>query len=140
MKDKFFIDTNIFVYTFSPGYPDKMEKSRAIVREAHTHGHGCISYQVVQEFFNVALKKFTAPLSPSDCEKYLDAVLAPLCEIYAGPGLFHKALNVYERWKFSFYDALIVAAALNTNCDILYSEDLQHQQAVETMTIINPFV
>ena len=139
MKDKFFIDTNVFVYTFSSNDPAKKEESLTIIKGALSNGNGCISYQVVQEFFNVALKKFIVPLSHLDCRKYFNSVLEPICEVYAGPRLFGKALEISERWKLSFYDSLIVAAALFADCEILYSEDLQHNQQIETLKIVDPY-
>ncbi len=67
-------------------------------------------------------------------------VLVPLCEVYGGINLFYKALELTERWKFGFYDSLIVSAALHAECTMLYSEDLQHQQKIEFLTIVNPFL
>ncbi|MFO7761026.1 MAG: PIN domain-containing protein [Desulfobia sp.] len=139
MKDKFFIDTNIFVYTFRSDIPEKQEEANGIVRSAVVGRNGCISYQVAQEFINVATRKFVVPLSIADCRKYFDTILVPLCEVFAGIGLYHRALDVKERWRFSFYDALIVAAALQADCTLLYSEDLQHGQKIGDLTIINPF-
>jgi predicted nucleic acid-binding protein len=54
--------------------------------------------------------------------------------------LYHRALDVQSRWKFSFYDSLIVAAALGLGCKTLWSEGLQHGQKIDGLTIRNPFV
>jgi len=70
----------------------------------------------------------------------LNKILAPLCEVYANLELFHNALDIMERWQYSIYDSLIIAAALYTDCKILYFEDLQHRQKIELLTIMNPFV
>jgi len=69
----------------------------------------------------------------------MDFVLTPLCEAFVSVDLLKQALDVAERWRFSFYDSLIIAAALQTNCTILYSEDMQHEQKIQTITIRNPF-
>ena len=140
MKDKYFIDTNIFVYSFDNREPDKQEISRRIIRNALKDHYGCISSQVIQEFLNVALKKFARPLSVKDGVGYMKSVLVPLCEIYTSSDLYSKTLEVYERWKFSFYDSMIIAAALRTSCSVLYSEDLQHGQEIQSLTIYNPFI
>ena len=87
----------------------------------------------------MATRKFAVPLSVQDCEKYLNAVLHPLCEVFTSVELYHRALELMERWQFSFYDSLILASALQANCKILYSEDLHHQQRIQTLTIVNPF-
>jgi predicted nucleic acid-binding protein len=140
MSDKFFIDTNIFVYTFCPAEPVKQHKSLEIVRTALNQGTGCISSQVVQEFINVALKKFTHPLSTTDCRRYLDAVLVPLCEVYPGNALYYKSLELFDRNHIAYYDSLIVAAALQAGCVRLYTEDMQQGQHFESLLVLNPFV
>ncbi len=140
MSAKFFIDTNIFVYTFCPAEPVKQQKSLEIIMSALNQGAGCISSQVVQEFINVALKKFATPLSATDCRRYLDAVLAPLCEVYAGYTLYHKSLDIFARYQLAYYDSLIVAAALQAGCATLYTEDMQHGQHFDNLLVTNPFL
>lgn len=139
MKDKYFIDTNIFVYSFDPQDIIKRNISRDLIKRALKDQVGCISSQVIQEFINVATKKFNPPLSIQDCSKYLNSVLAQLVEIYSSVELYHKALEIFERWKYSFYDSLIITTALQTDCTILYSEDFQHGQKIQSLTIVNPF-
>jgi predicted nucleic acid-binding protein len=94
---------------------------------------------VVQEFLNVATRKFTRPLTAQQAQHYLDAVLDPLCGVYASNGLYRKAIEIQERWRYAFYDSLVIASALASGCRTLYSEDLQDGQAVESLTIVNPF-
>lgn len=140
MTGNYFLDTNILVYTFDPSRREKQSISRNLVREALTNRSGCISYQVIQEFLNLASRKFATPLSISDCQTYLSNVLEPLCEVFASTGLLHRALEVSSRWRWSFYDSLIVAAALSVESKILYTEDFQHNLKVEDMIIRNPFL
>lgn len=71
---------------------------------------------------------------------YLDNVLNRLWEVYPTQKLFHNALDISERWQYSFYDSLIIASAREASCSILYSEDLQHRQKIYSLEIINPFV
>jgi len=140
MKDKFFIDTNILVYSFDASSPVKQNISQEMIKKALGDQVGCISSQVIQEFLNVSSKKFKPALSSEDCLKYLNTVLSPLCEIFTSIDLYRATIEISERWKYSFYDSMIITAALQTNCGILYSEDLQHKQKVQTLTIINPFI
>lgn len=140
MKDKFFIDTNILVYSFDLSNPAKWQKANHLIKMALVESKGCISYQVIQEFLNVATKKFATPLSIRDCQRYLDSVLHPLCQVFASVDLYHQALDLMQRWQYSFYDSLILAAALQADCKILYSEDLHHEQPIKSLTILNPFV
>ena len=140
MKDKFFIDTNVFVYSFDKQNDKKRKKANELIKTALLNHGGCISSQVIQEFMNVATKKFDMPMSIPDCEKYLKNVLSPICHVFTSLELYYKSLDVMERWQYSFYDSLIIAAALQAECKILYSEDLQHNQKIQYLTIINPFL
>ncbi|MGK5091604.1 PIN domain-containing protein [Deltaproteobacteria bacterium TL4] len=139
MNAKYFLDTNVIVYSFDPSILEKQSVARRLLSNALT-GQGCISYQVVQEFINVATRKFKTPLSLQDCKKYLNDVLAPLCEIFPSIEFYSQALQIKERWQYSLYDSLVVTAALQSNCTILYSEDLQHGQVIDQLTITNPFL
>ena len=140
MSDSYFLDTNILVYTFDSSHPEKQAIARQLVSNALNNRAGCISYQVIQEFLNVASRKFARPLSLTDCQAYLSSVLEPLCEVFASTGLFHRALEISSRWKLSFYDSLIIAAALSAECKVLYTEDLHHSLKIEDLVITNPFL
>lgn len=139
MNDKIFLDTNILIYTFDSSEPAKRATARRLVGESLAGQRGMISFQVIQEFLNVATRKFAQPMSHADCLVYLDRVLVPLCEVFASTELYQAALDVSDRWRYAFYDSLIIAAAVQGNCRVLYSEDLQHGQRIEHITIINPF-
>ena len=139
MKDKFFLDTNILIYSFDASQPQKQKIARNLIKVGLDQGIGSISYQVIQEFLNVATRKFAIPLSYQDSRIFLSTVLEPLCEVYASIDLFHRTLELAEQWKYSFYDTLIIAAALQNNCSLLYSEDLQDGQNIHELKIINPF-
>lgn len=139
MNGKFFLDTNILVYTFDATAPAKQKVARQLVATALHSQQGLISYQVVQEFLNVATRKFSPPLSPIDAGIYLDKALTPLCEFFPCMSYYAKALEISEQWKYSLYDSLIITAAMETECETLYTEDLQHEQTIQGLTIINPF-
>lgn len=140
MNDKYFIDTNIFVYTFDASNIEKQNKSKELVANAFENSNGIISYQVIQEFLNVSTKKFQSPLSVADAQRYLTTILEPLCEVFSSIELYHQALEISERWHYSFYDALIISAAIKADCKTIYSEDLQHNQKIQDLQIINPFI
>lgn len=140
MPGRFFLDTNVFVYTFDTASPAKRAIGRELVERALATREGLISYQVVQEFLNVAGTKFARPLTVPDRRRYLDRVLVPLCEVFAIPELYLRALGVQERYGYGFYDSLILAGALEAGCTTLYSEDLQAGQRIETLEIVDPFV
>ena len=139
MPAEFFLDTNIFVYTFDRREPEKQAGARSLVEQALGTGEGVVSYQVVQEFLNVALRKFERPLSEGEALSYLRDVMDPLCSVFPSLSLYEAAVSLHERWRLGFYDSLIVAAALEAKCRVLYSEDLQDGQEIESLTIVNPF-
>jgi predicted nucleic acid-binding protein len=102
-------------------------------------GEGRISFQVVQETLNVITRKFRTPVALSDARELMDGVLTPLWRVNPTRELYERALDIQDRYQYSFYDALIIAAALSAGCTRLYSEDLQDGQRIEGLTIQNPF-
>lgn len=139
MSDKYFIDTNIFIYSFNTENPRKNDIAKRLIADALENGTGIISYQVIQEFLNVATQKFAKPLTFKDSQRYLNVVLEPLCEVFSSSELFHKALEIMDQWRCPFYDSLIVSAALQGDCATLYTENMQHNQTIKDLTIKNPF-
>ena len=137
---KLFLDTNILVYTLDDSQPRKRARAREIVAQALESGNGVISYQVAQEFLNVATRKFTPPMLGSDAQTYLTRILMPLCEIYPDLSLYSRALIVAGEVGLSFYEALIVASAAAAECDLLLTEDLQHGRRIGDVEIRNPFL
>lgn len=140
MSGKFFLDTNIFVYSFDRNAPHKARLSQQLIEKALTSRKGIISYQVAQEFLNVALRRFAHPLTVADAEQYLSAVFRPLMAIQSSPALLAEALRFNGRYGLSWFDSLIVAAAVEGQCEILYSEDLQHGQQFGNLKLVNPFL
>lgn len=139
MSDRFFLDTNVLAYAFDVAAPLKAKISDELVRRAITTGKGLISYQVVQEFFNVAFRKFPVPMPRAEAHAYFISVLRPLLAIMFSPALVWHALDVREKYSITWYDSLIVAAAMEADCAILYSEDFQHKGEIGGVKIINPF-
>lgn len=139
MSAEVFIDTNVLVYQVDARDPQKQAIAERIVRQALLTGDGCISFQVVQEWLNTVTRKAAIPLGLPQAQAFLDTVLAPLCAVSSSVGLYRRSLDLQQRWQFSFYDSLIVAAALESGCTRLLSEDLQHGQRIESLVIENPF-
>lgn len=139
MSVESFIDTNVFIYQLERQDVRKATTAERLIEQEIASGTACISFQVVQECLNAALRKAQTPLSVDEMRKYLQSVLAPLYRVQPSLRLYHAALDIQTRYRFSFYDSLIVAAALEAGCKRLYSEDLQHGQRIEGLTIENPF-
>lgn len=139
MRDRYFIDTNIFVYSFDPRDKSKQKKAKEIIGTALSGHNGIISFQVIQEFISLAAKKFATPFASKEQLAYLEEVLDPLCAIHSSTELYRKAITTREETGFSYYDSLILAAAMEGGCQFLYSEDLQHGHKASGVKIINPF-
>ena len=135
-----FLDTNVFIYSLERLDERKADKADRLIETGIATGNATISFQVVQEFLNTAIRKAEVSLTTDEMKMYLNSVLTPLYRVQPSKMLYQNALEIQGRFRFSFYDSLIIAAALEANCIILFSEDMQHGQKIEGLTIENPFI
>jgi predicted nucleic acid-binding protein len=127
-----FFDSNIPLYLISG---DEFKAGRA--EELMAQG-GMVSVQVLNEFAAVARRKHQAPW-PAIADSL--AAIKAVCGVQPLSVVTHDmALALAERYQLHVYDACIVASALEAGCDRLYTEDLQHGQRIETVTVIDPFL
>ena len=131
MADRFF-DTNVLIYLLSA------DAAKADLIEEKLAEGATVSVQVLNEFTSVALRKLG--MSVTEIREALEPITA-ICNVVPLTIEIHqRGLQVAERYRFSFYDALIVAAALESSCTMLYTEDLQDGQVIDdTLAIRNPF-
>lgn len=135
MQDKIFIDTNIIVYAYSIDE----KKKQAITQEILENNSDLyISKQVINEVVNILYKKMQ--LTSEEIEKVI-LELDNEFEIFDFDITTQiKAIRLKNNYNLQFYDALIIATALENGCTVLYSEDMQHNLVIEgKLTIINPF-
>ncbi len=132
-----FIDSNILVYVFDKTDLRKSDIAAELVRRGQEDRTTIISFQVVQETLNALTRKLK--VAPDDARLFMKIALVPLWGVMPSEGLYQSALEVQSVRGFSFYDSLIVAAALEADCARLYTEDLQHGQKIGRLTIHNPF-
>ena len=127
-----FFDTSVLLYLLSS---DAAKSDRV---EALLADRGTISVQVLNEFAAVAIRKLKMPLP--EVREVLDTIRA-VCDVETVTVETHdRALAVVERYGFSLYDSLLIAAALIADCKVLYSEDLQHGQLIDRqLRVVNPF-
>jgi predicted nucleic acid-binding protein len=140
MNVKFFLDTNIIVYAFGQSFPQKAKIAQRLITDGAADKQAIISYQVVQEFVNVALREFRLAIVKSDLESFVLTALFPMMAISSSPALVIEALRLHGETQLSWYDSLIVAAAIKGGCEILYSEDMQHGRRFGDLVIQNPFL
>jgi len=136
MTVRFFIDTNVLVYADDQDSGAKRERAEEIVRGAFEKRSGVLSVQVLREFFVVGTRKLGLPATAArrrvELYSRLDVISLGFDDLLA-------AIDLTRLHSFSLWDALIVRAALNGGCDVLYSEDLQDGFRLEGMEIQNPF-
>ena len=135
-----FFDTNIVVYCFDTLEPRKQTRAKDLLAHALNSELGVVSYQVIQEFCNVASKAKRLQLPQERILAYVNLVLQPMNQIGSSPQLIESALKLRSEHSFSFYDSLIIASATQARCQVLYSEDMQHMQRVGSLQIVNPFL
>lgn len=132
-KCRGFLDTNAAVYAYSISDILKQKKARRIILDCEC----IISTQVLNEFCNVGFKKLK--LTTADILADIDDLLTKCSLVAVTPATIKKALDLHERHQFSYYDALIVASAIESHCEFLFTEDLHDGQAIESVTIRNIF-
>jgi predicted nucleic acid-binding protein len=126
-----FFDTNVLLYLLSADSA-KAERAERLVAAG-----GIVSVQVLNEFAAVAVRKLRMRIS--EIKTVLSSVRA-LCTVKPLEVTTHDlGLQLAERYRYSVYDSLILAAALQARCSTLYSEDFRHGQKIERLTIVNPF-
>lgn len=140
MKDKIFLDTNIFVYSIdsSTELKQRRDVARKLVTSHIREESGVISIQVLQEFFQVATRKIETPISIEDALEYMQymsilQIVAPDFDMVVA------AARLHQKYSLSFWDALIVQAARTADCTQIVTEDLQDGFRIDGLTIRNPF-
>jgi len=134
-----FLDSNVLLYLFDPTAVAKRRIAERLVGESLRDATGVISFQVVQEVLHSFTRIFTQPGSTDEARLFLTSTLIPLWSVMPSARLYQSCLRLQQRYRYSFYDSLIIAGALSSGCDRLYSEDLQDGQRIEGLRIINPF-
>ncbi|HSW58827.1 MAG TPA: PIN domain-containing protein [Dehalococcoidales bacterium] len=134
-----FVDTNILIYAYDVTSTEKHRRALALISELWDSGRGCLSVQVLQEFYVNLTQKIPHPLTPPE------AVL--IIEDY-GQWRLHKpelksvieAIHIQQRNKISFWDAMIICSAREMGCQNIWTEDLHANQFYEGIKAVNPFM
>lgn len=137
MTGKYFLDTNFLVYCFSQDEPQKQQKCLDILAQAKGKVSFVLSTQVLNEFAAVMLGKFKQ--DPMDVKAIL-ADLALFEVVRIDVDLIRDAIDIVTLHKISFWDSLIISGAKNAHCQIILTEDLQHDATIAGVRIKNPFV
>ncbi|UCH24385.1 MAG: PIN domain-containing protein [Trueperaceae bacterium] len=133
-----FVDTNILLYAFDTSAGKKRSQALDLFQKLWRTGNGCISVQVLQEFFVNATRKLPKPLALEIAERIVASlsrweVHAPNAEDVL------SAIDLQQATQLSFWDAMVVYSAASLGCNVLYSEDFNAGQTIAGIEIINPF-
>ena len=137
MTGKYFVDTNILMYAHDRTAGEKHERARDLVEELWRTRRGVVSTQVLQELAVNLRRKAGRPLDVRTTREIV-ADYMTWQVIVNGADSILEALELEQRYQISFWDALIIRSALEGSASTLYSEDLQHGQVFETLTVENP--
>lgn len=134
MKDRIFIDSNIFLYAFSTKDMIKQQIAKDIVIS-----ESVISTQVLNEVSVNMVRKLN--FGEDQISNFIESSYNRYKIVEITKDVFLTASDIRRKYQFSYYDSMIISAALQKGCEVLYSEDMQHNQIIENrITIINPFI
>ncbi len=133
-----FLDTNILLYSISTNPLDAPKRSRAL--ELLSSDSNALSVQVLQEFYVQSTRASRPDALPGQLAEQLIQSWSRFPVQDMTLPLLESALRLHNRYRLSFWDGCVVAAALVLGCDTLYTEDLNHGQQIEGLTIRNPFL
>ena len=133
-----FVDTNILIYAEDRDAKDKHLAARDLIVNLWDSREGVLSVQVLQEFYINATRKLKKPLSAGRAREIIEEYLTWTIVDNTGRMLL-DAIELQRKTQLSFWDSLIVQAAIDSGCDKLYTEDLNANQRIGSVTIVNPF-
>ena len=136
-KTKVFFDSNILVYFADGADPQKQQIAEKLIKNAVINDNGVISTQNLQEFFAATTRKLLC--TKEKAKEYVENFSDSFTVEQVSVPLILKAINISIKNKFSFWDSLILSAAIQSGCIICYSEDLTNGQIVEGVKVVNPF-
>ena len=134
-----FFDTNVLLYLFDESVPGKKARAQDVFSEEAEAGRAVLSTQVLQEFYVSVTRKLAEPLPPEVAQAQVeDFARLPLVRV--DEAMILAAIGRHRSMSFSFWDALILEAALRGGVDRLLTEDLQLGQKIEGLRVENPFL
>ena len=139
MSDRIFVDTNILVYAHDLSAGERHDRASAIIVSLWEAETGVVSTQVLQELYVTITRKIRDPLNPSEAREIIRNYLAWPVQVN-DPETTTLASEIEEKNGLSFWDSLIVAAALRLQANKIITEGLNHGQIIESILVENPFV
>lgn len=139
IEDRVFVDTNILIYAHDTSAGIKHKKAQDIIVDLWESGLGILSIQVLQEFFVCVTNKISKPLTLDKTKEIIESLLKWNIVVNDGEFIL-KAIEIHRRYRYSFWDSMIIQAAIKGNANFLLSEDLSNDQIIEGVRVKNPFL
>lgn len=139
MSARVFLDTNVLVYAHDRGAGEKHEVAARLVSELWENRSGSLSTQVLQEFYVNVRRKAGRPISAQRARAAIQDYLTWNIIVNSGDSIL-DAVDLERRHRLSFWDALILQAALESGAQVLLSEDFQHGRRYGDLKVVNPFI
>jgi predicted nucleic acid-binding protein len=133
------IDTNILVYAYDQATPEKQRRAIDLLQQICTARVGAVSAQTLSEFFSVATRKLTPPLTVAEAEKQLQAFAAQWPVLPVTEKAVLEAARGARMYQLHFWDAQIWAAARLNGLSFVFSEDFNSDAIIEGVRFVNPF-
>jgi predicted nucleic acid-binding protein len=137
--DRQFVDTNILVYAYDQTAGAKHDKARALLIELLRTGEGCLSMQVLQEFFVSLTRKIREPLETAEAARRVAYLAEWNLHVPERSDLF-SAIDLHQQLRISFWDAMMIQSARRLGCRVLWTEDLSDGQSYAGVIVRNPFL
>jgi len=138
LADKTFVDTNIIIYAYDVTAGAKHQIAKRILTELWESGLGVLSTQILQEFFVNVVQKIPKPIEIDHAEYIIKDFLTWEVIINDGASVL-DAITICKKYRYSFWDSLIIDAAIKSGAKIILTEDLAEGQVIEGLQILNPF-
>lgn len=138
MTVRTFVDTNVFGYLFQADEPEKQALAREISDSDQATRELVVSTQVLQEFYVTVTRKLAKPLSP-EVAATATRTIGGYTVVRLDPAMVYRAIELSQRHVISLWDALILRAAIESDCEVVLTEDLQDGWQVEGIRVENPF-
>jgi predicted nucleic acid-binding protein len=142
MSDRVFIDTNVFVYAYLESYKNEEDyvkhlKAKELLQSFKKGTFVCISTQVCNEYYSVLLKN---KIEHHHIQSSLKSLIRSTTVTPISENTVLQSFDIRNRYGFSYWDSLILSSALESECTVLYSEDMQDEQVINgVLQVINPF-
>jgi len=133
-----FVDTNVLIYAHDVSAGPKHARAKQLLADLWAQGRGCLSIQVLQEFYVNITAKVQRPLDPETARQRVEDLSYWIVHSPTADDVV-AAIRLQQTARLAFWDAMVIVSALRLECRVLWSEDLNRGQTIDGLAISNPF-